>query len=84
MTCDSPTCESLTGGWSWWRAMAAITGWSRPGTGSALGVILRGQAAAHGLSFPSGHAMVILAITALVYPYLEGWRKALRRFLSVQ
>ena len=40
-------------------------------------VILRGQAAAHGLSFPSGHAMVIFAIAALVAPYLEGWRKAL-------
>jgi hypothetical protein len=28
-------------------------------------VILRGNSAAHGLSFPSGHAMVIFAITAL-------------------
>jgi membrane-associated phospholipid phosphatase len=38
-------------------------------------VILRGQAAAHGLSFPSGHAMVIFAIAALVAPSLEGlWR----------
>ena len=40
-------------------------------------VILRGNSAAHGLSFPSGHAMVILAITALVYPYLKGWQKVL-------
>ena len=40
-------------------------------------VILRGQAAAHGLSFPSGHAMVIFAIAALVAPYLKGWGKAL-------
>jgi hypothetical protein len=31
-------------------------------------VILRGQSAAHGLSCPSGHAMVIFAITALVAP----------------
>jgi len=31
-------------------------------------VILRGNSAAHGLSFPSGHAMVIFAITALVAP----------------
>jgi undecaprenyl-diphosphatase len=31
-------------------------------------VILRGNSAAHGLSFPSGHAMVIFAITALVTP----------------
>ena len=31
-------------------------------------VILRGQSAAHGLSFPSGHAMVIFAIAALVAP----------------
>ena len=40
-------------------------------------VILRGNSAAHGLSFPSGHAMVIFAITALVYPYLRGWQKVL-------
>src|SRR5205807_4577552 len=40
-------------------------------------VILRGNSAAHGLSFPSGHAMVIFAATALVAPYLKGWRKAL-------
>ena len=38
-------------------------------------VILRGNSAAHGLSFPSGHAMVIFAITALVAPYLKGWRE---------
>jgi len=41
------------------------------------GVILRGKAAAHGLSFPSGHAMVIFAIAALVARYLKGWWKAL-------
>jgi undecaprenyl-diphosphatase len=40
-------------------------------------VILRGQSAAHGLSFPSGHAMVIFAIAALVAPYFESWRKVL-------
>jgi undecaprenyl-diphosphatase len=40
-------------------------------------VILRGNSAAHGLSFPSGHAMVIFAITALIYPYLKGWWKVL-------
>lgn len=40
-------------------------------------VILRGNSAAHGLSFPSGHAMVIFAITALVTPYLKGWQKVL-------
>ena len=40
-------------------------------------VILRGNSAAHGLSFPSGHAMVIFAITALVSPYLKGWQKVL-------
>ena len=43
---------------------------------TAPDVILRGQAAAHGLSFPSGHAMVIFAIAALVTPYLKGWWKA--------
>jgi glycosyltransferase 2 family protein len=32
------------------------------------GVILRGKAAARGLSFPSGHAIVIFAIAALVGP----------------
>ena len=41
------------------------------------GVILRGKAAAHGLSFPSGHAMVIFAIAALVAPYFKGWWKVL-------
>jgi membrane-associated phospholipid phosphatase len=44
---------------------------------TAPDVILRSQAAAHGLSFPSGHAMVIFAIAALVAPYLKGWWKAL-------
>jgi undecaprenyl-diphosphatase len=41
------------------------------------GVILRGKAAAHGLSFPSGHAIVIFAIAALVAPYLKSWWKVL-------
>ena len=40
-------------------------------------VILRGQSAASGLSFPSGHAMVIFAITALVAPYFKSWWKVL-------
>ncbi len=40
-------------------------------------VILRGNSAAHGLSFPSGHAMVIFAITTLAAPYLKGWWKIL-------
>jgi membrane-associated phospholipid phosphatase len=34
-------------------------------------VTLRGQSAAHGLSFPSGHAIVIFAIAALVAPYFK-------------
>lgn len=38
-------------------------------------VILRGNAAAHGLSFPSGHAIVTFAIATLVAPYLKGrWK----------
>jgi undecaprenyl-diphosphatase len=40
-------------------------------------VILRGQSAARGLSFPSGHAMVIFAIAALVAPYFKGWWQVL-------
>ena len=40
-------------------------------------VILRGNSAARGLSFPSGHAMVIFAIAVLVTPYFKGWWKAL-------
>ena len=40
-------------------------------------MILRGKAAAHGLSFPSGHAMVIFAIATLAAPYFQGWWKAL-------
>ena len=40
-------------------------------------MILRGQSAAHGLSFPSGHAMVIFAIAVLVAPYVKGWWKIL-------
>jgi hypothetical protein len=39
-------------------------------------VILRGQSAAHGLSCPSGHAMVIFAITALVAPYFKGGERS--------
>ncbi len=38
-------------------------------------VILRCGAAAHGLSLPSGHAMVIFAVATLVAPYLNGrWK----------
>jgi len=40
-------------------------------------VVLRGNAAAHGLGFPSGHAIVIFTITVLVSPYLKGWWKVL-------
>jgi undecaprenyl-diphosphatase len=40
-------------------------------------VILRGNSAAHGLSFPSGHAMVIFAIATLVAPYFRGWWQVL-------
>jgi len=46
-------------------------------------VILRGRAAAHGLSFPSGHAMVIFAIATLVSPYLKGRWKILPWALAV-
>jgi membrane-associated phospholipid phosphatase len=40
-------------------------------------VILRGQSAARGLSFPSGHAMVIFAIATLVAPYFKCWWRVL-------
>jgi membrane-associated phospholipid phosphatase len=40
-------------------------------------VILRGNSAAHGLSFPSGHAMVIFAIAALAAPYFKSWWRVL-------
>jgi membrane-associated phospholipid phosphatase len=40
-------------------------------------VILRGNSAAYGLSFPSGHAMVIFAIATMVAPYFRGWWKVL-------
>ncbi len=44
-------------------------------------VILRGQSAAHGLSCPSGHAMVIFAITAVVAPTSKaGERSCLGRW----
>ena len=39
-------------------------------------VILRGQSAAHGLSCPSGHAMVIFAITALVAPTSKAGKRS--------
>jgi undecaprenyl-diphosphatase len=46
----------------------------RPGQ-TISDVIVRRGAAAHGLSFPSGHAMVIFAIAALVTPYLTArWK----------
>jgi len=40
-------------------------------------MILRGNSAAQGLSFPSGHAMVIFAIATLVAPYFTSWWKVL-------
>ena len=39
-------------------------------------VILRGQSAAHRLSCPSGHAMVIFAITALAAPYFKAGERS--------
>jgi membrane-associated phospholipid phosphatase len=39
-------------------------------------VILRGNSAAHGLSFPSGHAMVIFAIIALAAPTRKAGRRS--------
>jgi membrane-associated phospholipid phosphatase len=46
----------------------------RPGQ-TVSGAIVRHGAAAHGLSFPSGHAMVTFCIAALVTPYLTGrWK----------
>jgi undecaprenyl-diphosphatase len=46
----------------------------RPGQ-TISDAIVRHGAAAHGLSFPSGHAMVIFTIAALVTPYLAArWR----------
>ena len=49
---------------------------NRPGQ-TLPDVIVRGQSAASGLSFPSGHAIVIFAITALVAPYFKGGWKVL-------
>jgi membrane-associated phospholipid phosphatase len=46
----------------------------RPGQ-TISDAIVRHGAAAHGLSFPSGHAMVTCGIAALVTPYLTGrWK----------
>jgi membrane-associated phospholipid phosphatase len=39
-------------------------------------IVLRGQAAAHGLSFPSGHAIVVAAAAVLITPYVARWWKA--------
>ena len=46
-------------------------------------VILRGNSAAHGLSFPSGHAMVIFTSATLASPYFKGWWKVLPWALAV-
>jgi hypothetical protein len=54
---------------AWPRWSCSVTGQRKP----CPDVILRGQSAAHGLSCPPGHAMVIFAITALVAPYFKGW-----------
>jgi hypothetical protein len=54
---------------AWPRWSCSVTGQRKP----CLDVILRGQSAAHGLSCPPGHAMVIFAITVLVAPYFKGW-----------
>jgi membrane-associated phospholipid phosphatase len=40
-------------------------------------VILRGDVAHEGLSFVSGHAILVTAMAALISPYLRGWWKAL-------
>jgi undecaprenyl-diphosphatase len=47
----------------------------RPGT-SVGDVALRGDVPEHGLSFVSGHAVLAVAIAALVSPYLRGGWKA--------
>jgi membrane-associated phospholipid phosphatase len=39
-------------------------------------VILRGDVAHEGLSFVSGHAVLVTAMAALISPYLRGWWKA--------
>jgi membrane-associated phospholipid phosphatase len=61
----------------WLEAMAKIFVQRGRPAETVPDMVLRGQAAAHGLSFPSGHAMVIFAIAALVAPYLKGGWKAL-------
>jgi undecaprenyl-diphosphatase len=40
-------------------------------------VILRGDVAHEGLSFVSGHAILVIAMAALISPYLRGWWKAI-------
>jgi membrane-associated phospholipid phosphatase len=47
----------------------------RPGT-SIGDVIMRGDVSAAGQSFPSGHAVMAVALAALISPYLRGWWKA--------
>jgi undecaprenyl-diphosphatase len=54
----------------------------RPGQ-TLSDVILRHGAASHGLSFPSGHAIVIFAIAALLTPYLAGRWKVLPWVLAL-
>jgi membrane-associated phospholipid phosphatase len=57
------------------RVVKLLVERQRPGT--TIGdVILRGDVHATGDSFPSGHAVMAMALAALISPYLRGWWKA--------
>lgn len=52
----------------------------RPGA-TVPGAILRGDVPVHGLSFPSGHAVLIASLAVIVTPYLHGRRRWLPWFV---
>ena len=63
------------------RVIKALVERNRPGQ-TEPGAVLRDVPPA-GLSFPSGHAIVVSAIVVLLLPYLRGWWRAVPVGLAV-
>jgi undecaprenyl-diphosphatase len=63
------------------QVIKALVERDRPGQNEP-GAVLRDVPSA-GLSFPSGHAIVVFAIAVLVLPYLRGWWRAIPLGLAV-
>jgi undecaprenyl-diphosphatase len=58
------------------RVVKLVIDRQRPGT-SIGDIIMRGDVSVGGHSFPSGHAVLAMALAALISPYLRGWWKVI-------